>query len=42
MKIAAAQYPVDFLESWDAFAAKLERWVAEAASNGADILVFPE
>ncbi|MBI4694256.1 MAG: carbon-nitrogen hydrolase family protein [Gammaproteobacteria bacterium] len=42
MKVAAAQYPVDFLESWDAFAVKLERWVAEAATNGADLLLFPE
>ncbi|QHQ35169.1 carbon-nitrogen hydrolase family protein [Algicella marina] len=39
MKIAAAAYPIDWLDSWDAYAAKLERWVAEAQ---ADLLVFPE
>jgi len=40
--VAAAQYPVDRLDSWDAFAAKLSRWVAEAATAGAELAVFPE
>ncbi|MDE2620082.1 MAG: carbon-nitrogen hydrolase family protein, partial [Sphingomonadales bacterium] len=40
--VAAAQYPLDRLESWAAYAAKLARWVAEAAAGGADLAVFPE
>lgn len=42
MRIAAAAYPLDPLENWDACAAKLTRWVDEAAGEGADLLVFPE
>ncbi len=42
MKIAAAAYPIDRPASFDAWAAKLTRWVAEAAEAGADLLVFPE
>lgn len=40
--VAAAQYPIDRLESWDAYAAKLTRWVEEAAAAGAKLAVFPE
>jgi predicted amidohydrolase len=40
--IAAAQYPLDRLDSFAAFEAKLARWVAEAATEGAELLVFPE
>ena len=39
MKIAAAAYPIDWFDTFDAYAAKLTRWVAEAQ---ADLLVFPE
>ncbi|SMD05883.1 carbon-nitrogen hydrolase family protein [Primorskyibacter flagellatus] len=42
MRIATASYPLDVLECWDGYAAKLSGWVAEASSNGADLLVFPE
>lgn len=42
MKIAAAAYPLDDLPDLDAYAAKITRWVADAASKGADLLVFPE
>jgi predicted amidohydrolase len=42
MKVATAAYPMDFLDTFDAYAAKLDRWVAEAAGQGADLLVFPE
>lgn len=42
MKIAAAAYPLDWLDDWSAYDAKLTRWVAEAAALGAEILVFPE
>jgi len=39
---AIAQYPVEHLASWDGYAAKLERWVGEAAAGGAKLAVFPE
>ncbi|MBD3678944.1 MAG: carbon-nitrogen hydrolase family protein [Rhodobacteraceae bacterium] len=42
MKIAAAAYPIDWLESWAAYEDKITAWVAEAAGQGADLLVFPE
>lgn len=42
MKIAAAAYPLTFLEDFAAYDAKLSSWVAEAAGQGADLLVFPE
>ncbi|MCX7285782.1 MAG: carbon-nitrogen hydrolase family protein [Novosphingobium sp.] len=40
--VAAAQYPIDLLDSWDAYEAKLTRWVDEAAAAGAALAVFPE
>ncbi len=42
MKIATAAYPMDILPDWAAYAAKIDAWVAEAAGQGADLLVFPE
>lgn len=42
MKIAAAAYPLDWFDDWSAFEAKSRKWVADAAHEGADILVFPE
>jgi predicted amidohydrolase len=41
-RIAAAQYPIDFLGDWENYAAKITRWVAEAVAQGARLLVFPE
>lgn len=41
-RIAAAQYPIDFLGEWQRFEDKISRWVDEAARNGARLLVFPE
>lgn len=41
-RLAAAQYDIGFLGSWDDYAAKIGRWVAEAAAEGARMLVFPE
>ena len=41
-RVAAAQYPIEALADWDAYAAKLSRWVAEAAAGGAVLAVFPE
>lgn len=40
--IAAAQYPIDLVDTFEAWAAKMTSWVADAAENGADVLVFPE
>jgi len=42
MKIATAAYPLDWLHSWAHYEDKIAAWVAEAATNGADLLVFPE
>lgn len=39
MKIATAAYPIDWLDSWQAYQDKISQWVAEA---DADLLVFPE
>ena len=39
---AVAQYPVERLASWESYAAKLERWVGDAAGRGANLAVFPE
>jgi predicted amidohydrolase len=42
LSLALAQYPLDWLDGFSAYEAKLERWVAEAAKAGAKLLVFPE
>ncbi|MBS0254517.1 MAG: carbon-nitrogen hydrolase family protein [Proteobacteria bacterium] len=42
LTLAAAAYPIDQLADWGAYAAKLERWVAEGVAGGAQLLVFPE
>lgn len=42
MKIATAAYPLDVLGSWAQYEDKIAAWVAEAAGQGADLLVFPE
>ena len=41
-RVAAAQYPIEALADWDAYAAKLTRWVAQAVAGGAMLAVFPE
>ncbi len=41
-RVAAAQYPIDRLEGWQAYEAKLGAWIEEAAREGAKLLVFPE
>lgn len=40
--VAAAQYPIEALADWDRYAAKLDRWLADAAAGGARLAVFPE
>ncbi len=42
MRVAAAAYPLDWLDDWQAYEAKLKHWVHEAAENRAELLVFPE
>lgn len=42
VRIAAAAYPCEFLAGWDAYEAKISSWIAEAAGQRADLLVFPE
>ena len=42
MKLAAAAYPLTWFDHFDDFAAHLEKWVADAAGQGADLLTFPE
>src|SRR5690606_11211775 len=41
-RIALAQYPIEFQTDFAAYANKLEQWVAEAASQQARLLLFPE
>lgn len=42
VRIAAAQYPIEFLGEWGAYAGKIESWVTGAARGGAKLLLFPE
>ena len=42
LHIAAAQFPVTAAEDWAALERLLDRWVGEAAAQGAELLVFPE
>ena len=42
MKIASAAYPLSWFDDFAAYEAKLTAWVAEAAGQGAELLVFPE
>lgn len=42
IKVAACQYHIDLLESWDAYAAHLTALCEEAAGQGAELLLLPE
>jgi predicted amidohydrolase len=42
VRIASAAYPLDALPTLGAVEDKIARWVAEAAGEGAELLVFPE
>jgi predicted amidohydrolase len=42
LRIAAAQYPLSDLADLAAYEAKIGGWVAQAAGQGAEVLVFPE
>jgi predicted amidohydrolase len=41
-KVAAAQYDIDFFNSWSDYTEKITAWVMKAADQGAKLLVFPE
>ena len=40
--IASAQYPITEHASWESWQQHVEKWVAEAAEKGAELLLFPE
>ena len=42
LTVASAQYPLDPVPDFAAWAAKMTRWVADGAATGAELLVFPE
>lgn len=42
LRVASAQYPIEFLENWEHYAHKITGTVAEAAAQGARLLVMPE
>lgn len=42
VRVAAAAYPLDPLNTWADFVGKTRKWVGDAARQGADLLVFPE
>ena len=42
LRVAAWQYPIERLASWDAWLAKLDAGFAEAAARGAKLCVVPE
>lgn len=42
MRIATAAWPIDYHDSWNSYVSKADRWVAEAASQGANLLLLPE
>lgn len=41
-RLATAQYDISFLKTWDEYAAKITRWVEDAAAQDAKLLLFPE
>lgn len=42
LRIASAEYPVDFLSSWEAYTQKITGFFEAARQAGARLLVFPE
>ncbi|AZL75532.1 carbon-nitrogen hydrolase family protein [Pseudomonas sichuanensis] len=42
IRLAACQYAIELFETWEAYAAHLERLCAEAAGQGAQLLLLPE
>src|SRR6266403_1251398 len=42
VRVASAQYRIEFLRNWAMLETKVVHWVEEAASAGARLLAFPE
>ncbi|MBV1790228.1 carbon-nitrogen hydrolase family protein [Marinobacterium sp. D7] len=42
LTLAAAQYPIEFIDSWDNYRAKIQEMVDSALGLGANFLLFPE
>lgn len=42
IRLAACQYAIELLETWDAYAAHLQGLCADAAQHGAQLLLLPE
>jgi predicted amidohydrolase len=42
MRVAAAQYPIEQHRDFAGYAAKIARWIADAAARGCELAVFPE
>ncbi len=42
LRVAAAAYPIQFLANWREFEKKITKWVNQAVSLEAELLVFPE
>ena len=42
LRIASAQYPIDFVGDWPTYRHKIGAWVEKAAANQAQLLLFPE
>lgn len=42
MKLATAGYCPEWHRTWDELSTKIDKWVAEAAEQGAELLIFPE
>ncbi len=42
LRLALAQYPIDWLDSWQAYVSKIEALVQDALAQNAQFLVFPE
>ena len=42
LKVAAANYPIGYHASWQAYSGHVEQWVDDAQQGGAELLLFPE
>lgn len=42
MVVAAAAYPVEKLDSWQSYTAKIDIWLRQAVAAGAQLALFPE
>lgn len=42
LRVASAQYPIDFIGDWSTYQHKITQWVNKAVSQQAQLLLFPE